>query len=469
MSDGKTVQKPYEECPTCGSPKPEHHPAMQAGGEVHLCRNTWHLSTEAGRRAVLDASGDRACCGTPIGTEHRPQCTVPTSRIPDGGTKTVQKWADQAMFTAEPIERDDGPRVYLLSMTPDPLAAIAAPSKIYKGEVARSYRDVTHAERKEYIEQIKKTKLQMPFEAVNLHFLIEGVTRAFTHQLVRQRTAAYAQQSDRFAVQEGGLPVALPPSLAGTTGVWRDHERNILNRLNDNDWLFEYDSGDPAVERALAEAMVREPEAERQRWAWDMAVANTESKYQYLVDSGMPQEDARGLLPTNILTRVHYFTNLRGLLDHGGNRLCTQAQFEWRLVFTRIVEAIRNYNPYANLSRQLVNLADEDAALAVDHCYETSERWQYEAIADLFRPVCYLTGKCEFKANFDRKCNIRERVDANAAIGRPSSEWHEDKVLGVRTWQEAERLPIPWFRHEDGDIIPAIRPAEWLANPGAAR
>jgi len=33
-------------CPTCQSPNPKHHPAVQWGGEVHLCRDQWHKPTD---------------------------------------------------------------------------------------------------------------------------------------------------------------------------------------------------------------------------------------------------------------------------------------------------------------------------------------------------------------------------------------------------------------------------------------
>lgn len=342
--------------------------------------------------------------------------------------KTVVKWADEAMFKAEPIAAEEGPRVYLLWMTPDPLAAIAAPSKMYKGQVVRSFSDVTNAERHEFIKEILNTKLQMPFEAVKFHFVIEGVTRAFTHQMVRQRTAAYAQQSDRFAVQEDGIPVGLPPSLHGTESSTDPHFQE------DDEWN-------------------RRSDADKQRAYWDAAIRDIQRGYSQLIQLGMPQEDARGLLPTNLLTRLHYITDLRSLLDHGGNRLCTQAQFEWRLVFTRIVEAIRKYNPYAQLRHWAAqDRTDQGLLLAdwLDHHTE-SDRWQYETIANIFRPVCYLTGKCEFKADFDRKCSIRDRVDAYAAAGTPSEHWHK----GVNP---------PW-----GEGIKPIFPAEWLLNPGAAR
>jgi thymidylate synthase ThyX len=443
-------------CPTCGSNAPERHPAVQHEGEVSICRNPWHSSTHAGREALNKAIGHAYADQQKSASEER---------------KVVQKWSDSAMYTAEPIDPTKGPQVHLLWMTPDPLAAIAAPSAIYEGKVKRSLRDVTHAERREYIEQIKATKLKAPFEFVKFHFLIEGVTRAFTHQMVRQRTAVYAQESLRFAVKED-MPVALPPSLAGTTGVWRDHERIIINRLNFDFAMREYDAGDPAVEHALGEEMIRESEAERQRWAWDLAIGNISSKYQYLVNSGLPAEDARGLLPHNVLTRLHYSTDLRALLDHAGNRLCTQAQFEWRLVFAKIAQAIRNYNPYTQLQEQADRAHDPDNAIEafIEHAAET-DRWQYEAIAGLFAPVCYQTGKCEFMAEFDRACSIRNRVQANHEVGRPSSEWGEelDAVEGNPVVSGVG--PQSVVRNESGRpvFIGPIRPAEWLLNPGAAR
>jgi len=297
---------------------------------------------------------------------------------PPKAGKTIQKWADQAMFRAEPIDATEGPRVYLLSMTPDPLGSIAAACKMYKGEVVRDLSEVTDDERIEYFEQVQKTKLQAPFEFVQFHFMIEGVTRAFTHQMVRQRTAVYAQESLRFAVKED-MPVGLPPSLAGTTGYLHDPtaEQEDFDRASDN---------------------------ERDRLIWEQGLDKIKAAYKALVENGMPAEDARGLLPTNVLTRLHYSTNLRALLDHAGNRLCTQAQAEWRIVFARIVEAIRN----AEVTLPIGPVASVHMA---------------DKLSEMFRPVCYATGKCEFMANFDRHCDIRERVQAHAAKNEPSSQW----------------------------------------------
>lgn len=332
----------------------------------------------------------------------------------------IQKWADDFMFEAEEMPFDvnkEGPQAYLLQATPDPLGSIAAFAKMYKGEVVRDKREVTDDERRYYLAEMQKTKLKAPLEAVNFHYMIEGVTRSFTHQMVRQRTAVYAQESLRFAVKDGiDEEVALPPSLQGVS------------------------------------------EDDPKRMLWQQAVNRIDDVYCALVDSGMPAEDARGLLPHNITTRLNYATNLRSLQDHAGNRLCTQAQFEWRMVWVRMLEAMRAY-----CTRTSRHVHDEWAC----------DNWQFVALANLFRPVCYLTGKCEFGAEFDRKCSIRHRVQANADIGRPSSEWDKeyDAVEGNPVVVGVGPKSVLRDGGENGRpvFIGAIHPAEWLMDAGAAR
>lgn len=372
----------------------------------------------------------------------------------------IQKWADDAMFKAEPLKASDGPKVYLVWMTPDPLGAVAAMAKMYKGEVVRSLSDVTNAERQEYMTQIMKTKLKAPLEAVKLHFMIEGVTRSFTHQMVRQRTAVYAQESLRFAVKEDmGEGVALPPSLMGTRGT----EEILAEQGNGHQHLDE---------RTLAYLS----NEEKMRVKWDHCVEIIDDTYNGLINMGMPAEDARGLLPHNITTRLNYVTDFRALLDHAGNRLCTQAQFEWRQVMAQLANAIRNYKPHEarieSMGGREVSLfnADADLIIGLEHL-DGSDAWQFEALASTLRPVCYNTGKCEFMANFDRACSIRDRVEANHAIGRASSEWGEeyDHVKGNPIVSGVG--PQSVVRDEDNTpvFIGAIQPREWLLDPGSAR
>lgn len=293
----------------------------------------------------------------------------------------IQKWADVAMYAAEPMAQSTNgvqPTVTLVSATPMPLRTMAAATALYSGGVWSNPSDVNKTQALAALGDMTKTALKAGLEFIDFHFLIEGVTRAFTHQLVRQRTAVYIQESMRFAVKEdAAVEVALPPSLVGLA---EDDPRRVV---------------------------------------WTDEVVRLSETYNRLINAGVPAEDARGLLPTNITTRVHYKTSLRGLMEHAGYRLCTQAQFEWRLVWAGIIQAISRYS---------TPLYDE-----------LDDNWEFHEISKLFKPICYRTGKCEFMASVDRACSIRDRVEAHHAKGEPSATWVD------------------------------ILPREWGADSGAAR
>lgn len=282
----------------------------------------------------------------------------------------VASFADVAMYTAEPDPlAAEGeavrPQVTLISMTGNPLRVMAAASELYAGHVVRSPGAVSRTKAEDWLRDMTKTELQAPLEFIDMHFLIEGVTRAFTHQLVRQRTAVFVQESQRFAVKDNAeLEVAMPPSIA---------------RLADDD---------------------------PRRVTWVLAVQRVADSYSQLINTGVPAEDARGLLPTNITTRVHYKTNLRNLCQHAGMRLCSQAQYEWKQVWEGMVQAILGYKPCP-----------------------ANERWQLHAIVSLFKPVCYMTGRCEFRAETDRWCSIRDRVETHYANGEAPDTWSDINPL----------------------------------------
>lgn len=350
-----------------------------------------------------------------------------TPDTPPQPTKAVQKWADEAMFSSAPLDATTGPQVHVLSMNPDPLGEIAAAKLMYQGVVVKDLAEITDDQRREAWNQIMATKLKAPFEFVKMHLLFDAVTRSWTHQLVRQRTAAYAQESLRFAVVEDEFTsrVALPPSLAGS---------RELSAIQVDVDLGDYD---------------RLSERDKMRFLWERNVLATQVAYTDLVNMGMPAEDARGLLPHNITTRVHYTTDLRALIDHAGNRLCTQAQFEWRVVFIKLVQALREYGESRWYYRPGPMMGD------IPSRESWSSAWQFDLIADAFRPACYLTGKCEFAAmDLDRKCSIRDRVDGYAARNVPSSRWDQGYT------------PLD---NEAGPGVGPIHPTEWLADPGAAR
>jgi flavin-dependent thymidylate synthase len=308
--------------------------------------------------------------------------------------------ADAAQYERAPMPdaARKGPTVTLIDAPVDPLGTLAVIGGMYTGQVARSKAEVTDEARRQMLADMQKTVLDGPLEAIQFTFLVEGVSRAITHQMVRNRFSFFAQESLRFAVAEDwAQEVPLPPSLsAGSAaeGVWR----KALNAAEDS--------------------------------------------YNALIGAGVPAEEARGVLPHAITTRLYWTVSLRTLLQEAGKRTCTQAQFDWRQIFGGVAKALRERAEEG----QYV-----DRPRAGDLSREASDGWQYRAFADLIRPVCYQQGRCGFMAKFDRGCTLRERVDAFERIGVDSSDWGHDNVAAI-----------------DPSLSP-IDPAEWAADPTAAR
>ncbi len=139
-----------------------------------------------------------------------------------------------------------------------------------------------------------KDTIQSSWEFVDYTFEISGVTRAFTHQLVRTRTGAYAQESQR------------------TVDV-SDHR--VVNT-----------SG----KRMFAEFA-------------DQAMEN----YRTMVeDNGIPVQDARGILPTNVTTSIIAKFSLRTLHDMGLLRLCYRTQGEYQRVFEMMRDCVLAVHPW---------------------------------------------------------------------------------------------------------------------------
>jgi len=141
------------------------------------------------------------------------------------------------------------------------------------------------------------------WEFADFTFLIEGVTRAFTHQLVRTRTASYAQQAMRVVNMEG----------------------------------WEYMTGPTIQKNELA------------RNIYDECMGDIDDAYKALLDLGIPAEDARGLLPTNIFTNIVMKNNLRGMADLIRKRSSSRVQGEYRDVLKAMKQAMLDAQPWVHI------------------------------------------------------------------------------------------------------------------------
>lgn len=132
-----------------------------------------------------------------------------------------------------------------------------------------------------------RDSVRSSWEFVSFTFVISGITRGFTHQLVRTRTASYAQQSQR-----------------------------VLNVSN-----FDYGMG-PAI--AADEA---------QRDCYHEIMSGINEGYKKLIAMGAPVQDARGVLPTAVETSIIVEMNLRTLADLAGKRDNPRAEGEYFKAF----------------------------------------------------------------------------------------------------------------------------------------
>jgi flavin-dependent thymidylate synthase len=375
VEDSKRFLEAMAVCPSCGSHAPNLMPATAAEGEVtSICRDPFHRGY-TGQRAVVRA-------------------------------------ADAAQYARPSIPEDQRGqiRVRLLNATPDPLGSVAALCEQYKGNVIRSLSEVTDEQRRACLDDMSKTVLNGPLEAVQFHWQIEGVTRSITHQMVRSRASFFAQESLRFAVPEGDWAeeIPLPPSLAGVVEQRDERQKEIIKSGK-----IPNDCPQPIL--ALDE--------------WEDAMLNAQNAYERLIELGMPAEEARGVLPHDMPTRIHWVMDLRTLLAEAGKRTCTQSQFPWRLIFAGMASALRQHSNAPHWGARF------------------GDGWQFAAIADRLRPVCFQTGQCGFMAAFDRSCSIRKKVDVFSINRIPPSEWND--------------------RLKHGPM--AINNAEWAADAGAAR
>lgn len=159
----------------------------------------------------------------------------------------------------------------------------------------------TEEEKKEHLEYAKNT-IKSSMEFIDYTFRISGVTRAFTHQLVRTRTGSYAQESQR-TVDVRQSEFIIPDSIL-------------------------------ANKEALE--------------AWNKADDTIRSAYSAMVDAGIPVGDARGILPTNVSTSIIAKFNLRTLSDMAKTRLCTRTQGEYQEVFKQMKKAILEVHEWAD-------------------------------------------------------------------------------------------------------------------------
>ncbi len=70
--------------------------------------------------------------------------------------------------------------------------------------------------------------------------------------------------------------------------------------------------------------------------------------YYKLLEAGVPEEDARYVLPNGVNTNIIVTMNARELYNFFALRLCSRAQWEIRQVAWKMLEEVKKVHPQYN-------------------------------------------------------------------------------------------------------------------------
>ena len=176
-------------------------------------------------------------------------------------------------------------KVTLIQSTPNPIETIATIASIcYDSNPKNPSGLVNH---------LYKNGHHSVFEHIYFTFKIEGISRACSHQLVRHRHCSFTQRSQRYC-SETSFGMVEPKSIMRIDS--KDGYGNLMLLLDDH--------------------------------------------YKELQARGIPNEDARYILPNACTTDLYLSCNLRELIHIANERLCSRAQWEIRDLVKQMVALI---------------------------------------------------------------------------------------------------------------------------------
>lgn len=171
--------------------------------------------------------------------------------------------------------------VTLIQATPDPVNTIAKIASIcYDSDPKNALGLVRH---------LYKNGHHSVFEHIYFTFRIDGISRACSHQLVRHRHCSFTQRSQRYCAEDC-FDYVVPPTM---------DKREFGRDMSD-----------------LA------------RW------------YEEYQENGIPNEDARYILPNACATSLYMSLNLRELIHLCNERMCSRAQWEIRELVIKMASLV---------------------------------------------------------------------------------------------------------------------------------
>ncbi len=186
-------------------------------------------------------------------------------------------------------------RVELLAITPDCEKVIERAGRTCFMSRSRAREDSTP----KFIRMLVTRGHHSVLEHATATFVVSGVSRACTHQLVRHRLCSFSQKSQRY-VSEKQAAFIMPESVSAK---------------------------------------------EEARKVFADATSASQASYKKLVELGIPKEDARFVLPGAVESRIVISANLRELRHIVELRGSRHAQWEIRMLAVAMLGILKQHAP----------------------------------------------------------------------------------------------------------------------------
>ncbi len=192
-------------------------------------------------------------------------------------------------------------KVTLLSHTPDPERVVAASARqcYSKFSAIKAIKDLAETDVERLLKKVIESGHLSVLEHASFTFVIEGISRACSHQLVRHRIASYSQQSQRYV------------------------------KLDEIEFIF-------------PDSILKD---ENRRREFTETLELCKSCYKKLLESGVPVEDARYILPQATPTKIVVTMNARALMNFFELRCCISAQWEIRRLAEEMLSLVKSVAP----------------------------------------------------------------------------------------------------------------------------
>lgn len=234
-------------------------------------------------------------------------------------------------------------KIELLAYTPDAERLVASSAKLCYSKVGidEISGKMSDEQVEKFINHLMNIGHESPIEHVSFTFAVEGVSRVFSHQLVRHRLASFSQQSQRYVTLQN-FEYITPPQIKSN---------KVANDIFEKQMAEASKAYSDMVEELVSQ-QVRFEESIR----WDLPYTPPKDSFKEFWESKKGKqlmksiekkaiEDARFVFPNACETKLVFTMNARTLMNFFKHRCCNRAQWEIRDVANEMLSKVREVAP----------------------------------------------------------------------------------------------------------------------------